>query len=170
MNADGAGWFVDSSPWDSSEFLGFNSPASGLVDLLTVVVHELGHTLGFGHSLNTHDVMAATLPVGTRRLPGIAPLTTHDQLRSVLASPLLLPETRLNVTQRDLVDHTLLASGVDSDTGADIDMLLLPLVLTDYVDRPRSGTAAIEVRVLCDIADEETELLDEELLELLAQA
>ncbi len=85
-----------------------------------------------------------------------------------MASPLLLPETRLNVTHRDLVDHTLLVSDLDSDAGADID-LLLPLVATDYVDRPPSAPAATEARVLNDIVEEAAELLEEELLELLAK-
>ena len=58
--AAGYGWFVDSTPADDSEFtdaLGpyalaapSGSPAANRVDLLTTVMHEMTHLLGYGHS------------------------------------------------------------------------------------------------------------------------
>ena len=58
LDDDGAGrgWFVDATPGDDAEF-GLRSaadgarrrpvsPAAGGYDLLTVVMHELGHVLG----------------------------------------------------------------------------------------------------------------------------
>jgi hypothetical protein len=53
-DANGVGWFIDPTPQDNSEFTGVdnylqatpNSPASGKYDLLTAILHEMGHTLG----------------------------------------------------------------------------------------------------------------------------
>lgn len=80
QDAAGYGWYIDASPSDSLEF-GFaiddqefgatvGSPAFGKVDLLTVVMHELGHVLGLGHT-DAHDLMGATLELGVRRMPTI---------------------------------------------------------------------------------------------------
>jgi len=56
-NANGVGWFVDSTPLDNSEFTAQDtdsyllaaaeSEASGKYDLLTTVLHELAHLYGF---------------------------------------------------------------------------------------------------------------------------
>ncbi len=59
INADGHGWFVDTTPADDSEFIlgddgrlvaNADGPAASRMDLLTVVLHELGHVAGFGHT------------------------------------------------------------------------------------------------------------------------
>jgi hypothetical protein len=66
QDAAGHGWFL-AGP-------GENVPL-GRVDLFTVVSHELGHLLGFDDldsSEHANNLMAATLPVGVRRLPGVA--------------------------------------------------------------------------------------------------
>ena len=71
--AAGYGWFVDPTPADDSEFtdsLGpyalaapSGSPAANRVDLLTTVMHEMTHLLGYGHS-DSLDLMNPTLPLG----------------------------------------------------------------------------------------------------------
>jgi FG-GAP-like repeat/Putative Ig domain/Bacterial Ig-like domain/FG-GAP repeat len=74
--ADGWGWNTNTSTADFTT-TGANglqatpgSAAAGKMDLLTVVEHELGHELGLSDvdpATHPSDLMAATLPVGTRR-------------------------------------------------------------------------------------------------------
>lgn len=79
-DAAGYGWFVDATPLDSQEFdlvisrterqSTLHAVASGAVDLLTVLAHELGHALGLSEA--THDdegLMAGAIGLGTRRDP-----------------------------------------------------------------------------------------------------
>ena len=71
IDIDGAGWgwFVDTTPEDSDEFDAdgvaiAGGGAEGQADLLTTVMHELGHVLGLRHS--DEGVMDDTLELGTR--------------------------------------------------------------------------------------------------------
>ena len=76
-NAAGWGWFVDSTPGNSSEFLRLgNQGEQQRMDLLTVVMHERGHLLGHNHDVE--GVMAETLVAGVRRTD-----TEHDNLALV---------------------------------------------------------------------------------------
>src|SRR5439155_6285139 len=71
-DAAGHGWFIDSTPGESSEFRATpQSPASGKVDLLTVVAHELGHVLGF-EDTDGDGLMAEFLGTGMRRVPTLS--------------------------------------------------------------------------------------------------
>ena len=87
-DAAGSGWFVDSTPKDSSEFnmsptdsgTAINSDLKKQVDLLTVFIHEIGHVLGLVHVGNDHDIMSSVLETGVRRLP------THDDIAQWLDS------------------------------------------------------------------------------------
>jgi hypothetical protein len=59
-DANGVGWFLDTTPQDNNEFTGTdtylqatpNSQASDKYDLLTAILHEMGHTLGFINGYN----------------------------------------------------------------------------------------------------------------------
>jgi fibronectin type 3 domain-containing protein len=80
-DAAGYGWFVDATPGDDAEFDGFGqaiaSDAAGRFDLLTLVMHELGHVLGLDDldaDVAGDNLMAALLPLGARRSP--QPLTS----------------------------------------------------------------------------------------------
>jgi len=78
-NAAGHNWFIDTTPWDNSEYLPTSNPyewvakegtaAYGKMDMLSVLLHEYGHALGIEHSADNHDYMATTLTPGVRRLP-----------------------------------------------------------------------------------------------------
>jgi len=71
-DAAGWGWFVDATPSADDEFaLGRatdGSSAHNHVDLLTTVLHELGHILGLMHSDDASDVMADSLDPRKRKL------------------------------------------------------------------------------------------------------
>ena len=88
-DAAGHGWFIDTTPADDLEFsltqttgeltALSGSPADGRIDLLSMVMHELGHLAGYEHSI-AHDVMHATLPTGTRRLLDV---DDHDDVPTI---------------------------------------------------------------------------------------
>ena len=79
VTAGGFGWFIDPTPADDAEFAAGSlvapagSPAAGRMDLLSVVMHELGHVLGLqDFEGGDHDLMGETLAPGVRRVPGAA--------------------------------------------------------------------------------------------------
>jgi len=72
-NAAGWGWFVDHTPRSDSEFIRpGNQGERNRMDLLTVLEHEVGHLLGFGHGPD--GVMQDTLTAGTRRTVSTVPV------------------------------------------------------------------------------------------------
>jgi hypothetical protein len=79
-DAAGWGWFVDRTPWEDSEFTTPGDQGEqNHMDLLTVLMHEMGHVLGLDHDAD--GVMQDTLPAGTRRLP------TAQEAGAAVASP-----------------------------------------------------------------------------------
>ncbi|MFH0883477.1 MAG: Calx-beta domain-containing protein, partial [bacterium] len=76
-NAAGYGWFVDQTPWDDAEFGQAESIAAGRMDLLTVVMHELGHVLGYEDIATSADMlMSEELSAGVRYLSTDLPVAT----------------------------------------------------------------------------------------------
>ncbi len=75
-NAAGFGWFVDKTPRDDKEFTKAISkservaPGMTRMDLLTVVMHEMGHILGLPDIDDDHStgVMTDVIAAGTRRV------------------------------------------------------------------------------------------------------
>jgi hypothetical protein len=91
-SAAGHGWFIDPTPLADEEFAGASNDgeaqakasgaAVGRIDLLTVVMHEIGHLLGFTHddAGTAGALMEASLDDGVRRLPegGVAQPADHE--------------------------------------------------------------------------------------------
>jgi hypothetical protein len=108
-DAGGKGWFVDATPMDDSEFTGtagspqmsaVSGAAAGRVDLLTMVMHELGHELGLDDLDPTNspaELMTGTLVPGLRRLPASVPDSVLSMEAPTLTTPALqylwLPES-----------------------------------------------------------------------------
>ena len=67
LDADAAGWGWHLDP--------ATAVPAGRIDLLTVLVHELGHVFGLEHE--AHGVMDDELAAGERRLPDAAPATAR---------------------------------------------------------------------------------------------
>jgi predicted chitinase len=109
-NGGGNGWFIDPSPADNDEFLPTADPgvwvakagsaAEGKTDLLSTLVHEFGHVLGFEHSDDASAAMGAVLRPGERRLP------TGDELAQLLAA--------LHQLQQHQGDAALSTGGLDA--------------------------------------------------------
>ncbi|MBI2421795.1 MAG: tandem-95 repeat protein [Candidatus Hydrogenedentes bacterium] len=81
-DAAGYGWFIDPTPLDDNEFPDARSAvrryarpeldSAGRMDLLSAIMHEMGHALGLDDSYTTDardDLMHGGLTVGERRLP-----------------------------------------------------------------------------------------------------
>jgi len=67
IDAAGYGWYIDPAPQGS----GADVP-EGRMDLLTAVLHEMGHVFGLDDSDDEHGLMAGVLQPGTRQLPSLA--------------------------------------------------------------------------------------------------
>ncbi len=81
INGAGYGWFVDPTPGTDEEFSG-SSVASKRMDLLTTVMHEMGHVLGLDDlddDADDMELMTESLSVGRRRSP------THADIDSLFA-------------------------------------------------------------------------------------
>lgn len=81
-----AGWFLDPTPAESSEFQGafqnafvrLPTPGSALggADLFTAVLHELGHAMGLGSNTQTRAVSFDTNAVDNQNAPASSPAST----------------------------------------------------------------------------------------------
>ena len=90
-DAAGHGWFVDATPFDDAEFghvvsatqlqTDLSGPPAGQMDLLTLVMHEIGHVLGLDHAEDSSagDLMSDHLVTGERRLPSAADVAAASE-------------------------------------------------------------------------------------------
>ncbi|WP_419904389.1 hypothetical protein [Kiloniella sp.] len=124
VDAAGNGWFIDSSPGDDNEFRRHldsdarmatpNSPALGQMDLLTAVMHEIGHSLGFDHTaIGNYDLMGTELSNSVRLLPeGSDDLINSQSITSV--------ETKsLEQASEDQIPWDRLHSALGLNSGAE---------------------------------------------------
>lgn len=119
------GWFIDATPLDEVEFTRsaaatrWNSAPeqkpAGRYDLLTAVMHELGHAAGFADSYEVaarESLMYGYLPVGERRLPTretVSMATTdHGPDIRFIGAPIAIgtlpPGKSITITFRAVVD------------------------------------------------------------------
>ncbi|MEM7497419.1 MAG: DUF4347 domain-containing protein, partial [Pseudomonadota bacterium] len=80
-DAAGNGWFIDPTPFEDTEFetalsdtrlTDTDGPAAGRMDLLSVLMHEMGHVIGLTDLYapgDADDLMAPVLFLGERKLP-----------------------------------------------------------------------------------------------------
>ncbi|NEQ98497.1 MAG: hypothetical protein F6K30_17550 [Cyanothece sp. SIO2G6] len=87
-DANGLGWYIDPTPWDNTEYHPHqtntllkatpDSPAYGRYDLLTTVLHELGHLAGIIHGNPAYDdriqYLNGTPPLSATAMPTNSPM------------------------------------------------------------------------------------------------
>ena len=98
-DAAGHGWFIDATPGDDEEFSSSNgegtltasAPEAAQMDLLTVILHELGHVLGLNDTFdqaNFGQIMHLPIQPGERRLPTASDVdqvfTNQDDVHAIV--------------------------------------------------------------------------------------
>ena len=122
-NGDGYGWFVDPTPQTDVEFATSvattelqataGSAAFGHIDLLTVVMHELGHELGLT-DLSTvtapHSLMTESITTGIRRLPLM-------MTSAIATATTAAPQPLMVAASASAVSHSAAADSVFASLG-----------------------------------------------------
>ncbi|HEX2763965.1 MAG TPA: Ig-like domain-containing protein [Allosphingosinicella sp.] len=117
VDSDGAGkgWFIDATPGEDSEFSGAGNPltaaagggAEGRIDLLTVVMHELGHQIGLDdiyQNAEADELMYGYVNAGERRLPQADDLAGADGTLGVSNGYALSPVIVGTIPANKIVD------------------------------------------------------------------
>jgi Ca2+-binding RTX toxin-like protein len=144
IDAADHGWFVDLTPEDDLEFIPQNgdgkleanasSPAYEDMDVLTAVMHELGHVLGFEDldpDTNPDDLMSATLDTGERYLLGNSGSgQPRESTTNLVAIDLTPDESVAKDSMASLVDENpwlvkYLLNGAEDDTNPNDDIAVV---------------------------------------------
>jgi hypothetical protein len=130
-NGGGWGWHVDPS----------SAPPADRVDLLTVVLHELGHVLGRGDLTDGERLMSHALAPGQRRLPA----TIGEPLSSLEGDSLLPWRTALDALYGE-VDRRIKRDLRHSSPGLSLveELLSHPAPLRERVHDLRSAEGSDE--------------------------
>ena len=139
--AQGYGWYVDATASSAGAFrmnAGGNvfdavpgSPAWNKVDLLTVVLHELGHEMGLGDSDDPLSVMDDQLAPGVRRLP--VPLSSVDPAPAYSAATIAAPVLPASESNGGAVATSPGADSARGPTVAAVDQVLENAGLEDFL-------------------------------------
>jgi hypothetical protein len=155
-DAGGWGWFVDPTPGDDAEFSGSGEAlgavagggAEGRMDLLTALMHELGHQVGLDdHYADAGEgLMYGFLDFGERRLPEL------DHVTELAAASGPGPSVGVTGWATGMVPDT---AGLET-TGPSNGMAFAPASLL----MPEPGVAGVEGWVTGLVLESETEGLD----------
>ncbi len=163
-DAAGHGWFVDSTPSDSSEFLldaasnqfTADDPSSlARVDLVTALIHEFGHMLGLPDVSDPSNVMHSALDVGVRRIPTSNTNRSEsldvngDNIVSALDALMVInhlhQQSRPSVDGQSLGVGPAVAESVYLDTSGDYRVTTLDaLLVINYLSRFQGPVANAE--------------------------
>jgi hypothetical protein len=141
LDAAGFGWFIDDTPWDDLEFARngdnelialANDDAYGKMDLLTAVMHEIGHFIGIEHNGEQDSLMHETLDTGVRKnIPTLDSADTLTQTASTKVTDGLVFDE--NTGEFDHLSEYNVTT-VDEDYGIEEKSLLLRDLLMKRVD------------------------------------
>jgi hypothetical protein len=131
IDSNAAGW-----GWSTG-----GSPTAGQMDLLTVVMHEVGHALGFEHDAG-NDLMSPTLQAGVREMPGaeVQPVVSAGQ--TVATAPVgYLDASPLSVSADREIDWSTSVLDTSKTKKTDQPALSQPAWLGDFVNHLARGEA-----------------------------
>lgn len=118
--AKGHGWFVDTTPLSHDEYSQDSSghsytaltgtDSAERIDLLTVLIHEMGNVLGVSHRQD-NDVMTLRINLGERRLPSLEDAQYLAWLNTGLNTN-VLNNIDQALSSNDTSQHACFAAGV----------------------------------------------------------